>query len=159
MKKLLTVILLTTVSLTLSGCFSKGYKSDTHVGREQAEEILRCFNEDDIEGLKSMFCKEVSNTYNLDEEIAEAMNFFDGKAISHDKVRVAGGDSIREGRVVDRHIDYSIFNIKTNSNKNYRIVTHSYLVYDKNSDCIGITYLKVIDSNTNQMVQIGEYVY
>lgn len=159
MKKLLTIILLLIITLTVSGCFSSGKKSDTAIGREQAEEILRCLNEDDIEGLKSMFCKGISDTHNLDKEIAEAMEFFDGEAVSHDKVLVGGGDLLKEGKIVDRHIGYSILNIKSNKGNNYKIVTHSYLIYDMNTDYIGITYLKVIDNNTEQMVQIGDYVY
>ena len=159
MKKLLSVILLLIMTLTVSGCFSSSNKSDTSIGREQAEEILRCLNEDDIEGLKSMFCKEISDTHNLDKEIAEAMEFFDGESVSHDKVLVGGGQSVENGKIVDRHIRYAILNIKSNTEKKYKIVTHSYLDYDKNSDCIGITYLKVINNATDDFVQIGEYVY
>ncbi len=159
MKKILTVILLIIAPLTLSGCFSKGYKSDITVGREQAEEILRCFNEDDIEGLKSMFCKEVSNTHNLDEEIAEAMDFFDGEAISHDKVLVGGGDSVREGKIVEKHIWYNIRNIKCNTQKTYFIATSSYLSYDRKPDCIGVTFITVFDEDTGDKIEIGEDVY
>ena len=65
MKKILTFILFLITLITISSCFSSSNKSgvssvnksDTSIGREQAEEILRCFNEEDIEGLKSMFCK------------------------------------------------------------------------------------------------------
>ena len=159
MKKLLSVILLLIATMTFSGCFSSGNKSDTAIGREQAEEILRCLNEDDIEGLKSMFCKEISDTHNLDKEIAEAMEFFDGEADSYDKVLVGGGESIESGKVVDKHIWYNIKNIKCNTQKTYFIATSSYLLYNKKPDCIGITFITIFDEDTGDKLEIGEDVY
>jgi len=158
MKKILTIVILMIILITLSGCLSIDLQSDTKIGREQAEEILRCFDEEDIEGLKSMFCKKISDTYNLDRQIKEAMDFFDGKTISHDDVLVGGGDSVRDGKVVDKHISYMILNIQSSTEKKYKIDTHSYLVYD-DEDYIGMTHIKIFDCETDESIQIGEYIY
>ena len=156
MRKL--IIVFVTISLTLfCGCAVR--TQDVTSGRELGKEVLRCFDEEDSEGLKALFCAEIQNTHNLDKEIAEAMNLYEGTMISCGKALVSGGEAVDNGKLTDKHIGSSVDEIKTNQGKEYEIVTHSYLIYDKNPRCIGITYLKLFDESTGEMVQIGEYVY
>ena len=156
MRKL--IIVFVTISLTLfCGCAVR--TQDVTSGRELGKEVLRCFDEEDSEGLKALFCAEIQNTHNLDKEIAEAMNLYEGTMISCGQALVSGGEAVDNGKLTDKHIGCSVDEIKTNQGKEYEIVTHSYLIYDKNPRCIGITYLKLFDESTGEMVQIGEYVY
>lgn len=157
MKKVITIFI-SIILVLVTGCNRINYINSTQKGIEQSEEILRCFDENDIEGLKSLFCEEINDTHNLEQEITEAMEFYKGTSNSYDKVLIDGGEAVVDGIITDKHIGYSIDNIETNENMVYRIVTHSYLVYECDINYVGITYLKVIDNNSDVKVQIGEYI-
>lgn len=145
------------ITIALTGCV-KGYVNQEKYGREQVIEILRCFDEKDVSSLKAMFCEKVASTHDLDKEITEAMNLYNGKSVSHDKVQFGGGDTGYHGVITDSHIGYSINNIETDDDSVYRIVTHSYIVYQNDPSCIGITYLTLIDEKSEGEIEIGEYV-
>ncbi len=157
MKRNSVLCLILIIALTLSGC-AKGRINKGKYGRKQVTEILRCFDERDIAGLKAMFCEKVASTHDLDKEITEAMNLYNGKSVSHDKIQVGGGDTGYHGVITDNHIRYTIKNIKTDSGSLYTIGTHSYIIYEKDPSCIGITYLNFVIKETGEMIEIGEYV-
>lgn len=159
-KKFFRIILVCAVfSLTLGGCSNNNYINEIKIGNEQATEILRCFDESDRQTLKNLFCEQSIETYDIDKEIEEAMSFYVGKCLDHDNILINDGGKKENGTVVDSHIEYSIDNIKTDKDGEYTIVTHSYIVYQRNPKCVGITYLKIINNETDETVQIGEYVY
>lgn len=157
MKRKFFICIMLGITMVLTGCV-KGYVNQGKYGREQAEEILRCFDEKDVSSLKAMFCEKVASTHDLDKEITEAMNLYNGKSISHDKIQVGGGDTGYHGVITDNHIWYNINNIKTDSGSFYTIATHSYIIYEKDPTCIGITYLTFIDENSHEKIEIGDYV-
>lgn len=140
-------------------CSNNKYINEVKIGNEQAIEILRCFDENDKQALKSLFCEQSIETHDIDKEIEEALNFYVGTCSSHDNVSIADGGQREHGVIVDSHIEYLINNIKTDKGSEYTIVTHSYIVYQRNPKCVGITYLKVYNNETDEVVQIGEYVY
>jgi len=159
MKKLFLVIVALSFVLSLSGCNDSRSVNTRKASHDQAKEILRCLDEDDVEGLKSLFCEKVATSHDLDKEIAAAMDFYEGKSVSFGNIVVSGGDSMRDGEFVDIHIEYSIDNLETDEAMQYTIVTASYLVYKENPQCIGITYMKIIDADTETEFQIGEHVW
>ena len=157
MKRNSVLCLILIIALALSGC-AKGRINKGKYGRKQVTEILRCFDERDIAGLKAMFCEKVASEHDLDSEIKDAMDLYNGKSISHDKVQFGGGELIYHGEIVDDHIGYLIENIETDKESNYCIATHSYIIYQDDPSCIGMTYLTLFDNNTNENIKIGEYV-
>ena len=52
------------------------------VARLQSVDVINYFKNEDIEGLKDMFCKTTSETHNLDKEIQGAFDYINGKIIS-----------------------------------------------------------------------------
>ncbi len=150
-KCLIIISLLCCICLSGCGGVNPQYK--------QASEIIRCLDENDAEALKGMFCERVVKAYDIDSQISEAMEFYSGTAVSCNKALIGGGSAYDDGVLTDKHIEYSVNNIKTNTENSYEIVTHSFLVYARDPRCVGITYLKVFDENTGEMIQIGEYVY
>ena len=158
MKKLFLVILALSFVLSLSGCNDIQSVNTRKASHDQAKEILRCLDEDDAEGLKSMFCEKVASSHDLDKEIAAAMKFYEGKIVSFGNIVVGGGDSMRDGEFVDIHLGYSIREIETDADTMYEIVTHSYLVYKKDPTCIGMTYLAIYNTETKENIEIGEFV-
>jgi hydrogenase maturation factor len=159
MKKLFLVIVALSFVLSLSGCNDSRSVNTRKASHDQAKEILRCLDEDDAEGLKSLFCEKVASSHDLDKEIAEAMDFYEGKSVSFGNIVVRGGDSLRDGEWTDIHIGYLIEKIQTDTDKNeYKINTHSYLINKDNPTCIGITYLHIYNTETGDKVEIGEFV-
>ena len=158
MKRCVIAVVILSLIISVTGCNRDKYINQTKASHDQATEILRCLDEDDTEGLKSMFCEEVASSHDLDEEIAEAMEFYKGKSVSFSSISLGGGDSMEDGELTDSHIGYSIRGVETDEDATYKIVTHSYLVYKENPDFIGITYITIIDKETDARVELGEYV-
>jgi len=158
MKKYFLAVVALSLILAVTGCNRDKYINQTKASHDQATEILRCLDEEDVEGLKSMFCGEVASSHDLDEEIVEAMEFYSGKSVSFSSILVGGGDSMEDGELTDSHIEYSIESVETDEDATYKIVTHSYLVYKENPKFIGITYITIIDTETDARVELGEYV-
>lgn len=165
MKKIYLLIL--SLLLIVSSC---GYKTEkpspSQVAKSQASTIIECFNTGEIEKLKLLFCENIQNTHNLEKEIAEAIEFIDGKIVSEGDWygMYAGGESIRDGKLVKQDIHPGMQNVKTDNGSIYRIVFSSYLVYAENSDNIGMTYITIYDetcgySENNDKCTIGKVIY
>ena len=155
MKRNAFLCLILIIALALSGC-AKGRINKGKYGREQVTEILRCFDERDIAGLKAMFCEKVASEHDLDSEIKDAMELYNGKSISHDKVQFGGGEAVYHGVMNESHIWYNINNLETDNGSVYTIATFSYIVYEDDPSCIGISYLNLINENTHEKIEIGE---
>lgn len=156
MRKL--IIVFVTISLTLfCGCAVR--TQDVTSGRELGKEVLRCFDEEDSEGLKALFCEEIQNTHNLDREIAEAMKLFDGEIVSYDKTfNVAEGETIIDGQVIDKNIAPYITQIKTSTGQKLEVSCFAYIVCDKYPKRVGLTRVTLFFEN-EQTYTIGEVIY
>ena len=100
MKKCVLVVLILFLIISVSGCVPSGYVSEDLESYKQAREILRCLDEEDVEGLKSMFCERVASTHDLDEEITAAMEFYQGKSTSFPDLSIGGGYWTNDGEYV-----------------------------------------------------------
>ncbi len=162
MKKTKNTIIIITFLILL--CFLTGciFIKDKNRGEsyDKSVEILRCFDKKDAEGLKKHFCQYTKEDVSIDAEIHEAFDFFKGKSV-YFKFAYNGGiaGSWRDGKAVDEHIEPEIQDISTELGNTYRIYFHEYLTYEKDKKCVGITHMIVFDENTDEAVQIGEYVY
>lgn len=97
---------------------------------EMSEEIMRCFNEEDTEGLKSMFFANDLPTNNLDKQIKEAFEFYKGPSVSYEFNMVASGEDVSNGETTKLDIEASNNDIKTESDEIYKIIFHSYIIYN-----------------------------
>lgn len=118
------------------------YLYTTPSGVETAKEVLRCFNEKDSDGLKSLFCKAISPE-SLDKQIEKAFNCFKGNYVSHLSISASSSKSVREGKIVKYHTSPFIWKIKTDENTAYDIIIYMYRVNDKNPDYIGISMISL----------------
>lgn len=159
MKKTIILIMLLIFISLLTGCMFVKDKTKSE-SYDKSVEILRCFDEKDTEALKKLFCQHIQNDSNIGKEIEEAFALYDGKAVSF-KFNYSGGvsGSWRDGRAVDEHISPNVEEIITDSDNVYLICYHEYLTYVKDEKCVGITYIRIFNEETDEMVQIGEYVY
>lgn len=140
MRKL--IIVFVTISLTLfCGCAVR--TQDVTSGRELGKEVLRCFDEEDSEGLKALFCEEIQNTHNLDEDIKNAMDIYQGKTISYKIIGGTGGETVENGKIVLKDENIQIGEIKTDTGNEYVIVIYSYVINEEYPNRIGISAIDI----------------
>lgn len=155
-KKIFITLICTTLLFMLSGCnTAKGDISPY----DCCNEIIRCLEEKDNESLKNMFCSKTLSGYSaLNDEINEAMKFFEGQVISHDNFQYPSGAKKEKGKWVE--YDYSPYmdNIKTDKNKTYNIKFYLITVYEAETERVGISEISVKDENGKQCL-IGDYYY
>ena len=160
MKRMSLFSILISVVCILPGCgFNNKPTESQKISDEKSIEIVRCFDEKDVNGLKSLFCDKVQTTYNLDDEIQTAFDFYEGKSESYDLNYGGTAGGWDDGECIDEHISPKIENLKTSAGNTYRIPYHEYVIYKENPKCVGITYIRIYNETTKEMVQIGEYVY
>lgn len=154
MKRIIIFLSVLLAILMLAGCRN----SRAEVGKKLGYEVLRCFDEEDTEALKNLFCDKVRSSPDLDKEIKEAMNFYSGESVSHDSIDVGGGTTVRDGNIVKFDVVPCVRNIITSSDEKYKISIHSYIIYEESKDSVGITYISVYgDDGTKYM--IGDLIY
>lgn len=159
MKRILSVILLLIMTLTFSGCIFSTGPSAT----EMAKSALECFDNDDVEGLKSLFCEEVlSDVDDLDEQIEEAFAFYQGKSISKGPIGSSSEKKYREGNIVECSVEPYIADIKTDSGKEYDILVYTYTVNEAKPERVGIYLISIYTCDENDElilgIEIGEFL-
>lgn len=144
MKKVL-VLFLTASIIILSGC-GKRHIQPWRVAKQYAETAIDCTIRRDIEGIKEMFCEEIQETHDLDEEIEELLDFIDGNIISYDEPdgKPSGSSSDWDG-VIDQAISGYIDEIKTDKGGRYRINVYGFTEHRNHKEYIGITCMDIID--------------
>ena len=103
-------------------------------------EIIRCLEEKDAKSLKTLFSVEVSNAVDIDKQIQEAMEFYDGKTIKNGEFNHCSlwqSDS-ESGRYVYKCTHSEMFDIITESGKVYSLDIINVVVDDKNPDKLGL---------------------
>ncbi|MDE7253587.1 MAG: DUF5104 domain-containing protein [Acetatifactor sp.] len=140
------------VFITLTGCATPAprtestYINHARVARLQSEEILLGVLNKDAEAIADLFCPYVKENYpNLEEDIADWIEFIDGDILSYDAPEGArgGGTTTAEDGVVEQSINGGIDNIKTSSGKTYRIGHGGYSVYKEHPDYVGVTSVTI----------------
>ncbi len=163
------IIILSVIILifSLSSCFaSPDIIRDENSGiigvdvtdkNDLAIEVLRCLDEDDAEALKSLFCEKVMNSADIDEQIAEGFEFYEGKMISRDEhIGSGGSDSYRDGRCIYRYILPTLYDVVTDSGEKYDIWINSYPIYEEKPQLIGIHHIEIIRERDDAVCTIGQ---
>lgn len=154
MKYIAGVVICIIAIITMTSC--KSVPKEMGVN-EYSKEVLRCFDEEDSEGLKALFCAEIQNTHNLDKEIAEAMEFFEGKVISYDdNFNGRSGQSVDDGEVTEKHFVPIIDDITTDSGVTYKITFYYYKVNTKDENRVGINNIVIRNKDTDTRYIIGD---
>ena len=149
-------IMVMLICLNFSGCTM--FSSKPSYLKTQSDEIVRCFDEKDAESLKNLFCTNSQNYYDLDTEIQNAFDLYDGKSESY-KINAKGGwaGGYDDGVCVDRHNSPTIENIKTCEEKEYNISYCVYQIYKDDGGREGIGVIGLYDKEWNLLAGIGGY--
>lgn len=161
MKKIISIFIsLVLVIYGFTGCIddkSSVSPPPDEMARLQSIDIIKYFENKDIDGLKSMFCNKVQSEHNLDKEIEGAFEFIKGKIISYDEPDgTSGGGLIKDGIRVELILRGKITNIKTDKGYVYRVTFSSYGIHESDPDRIGISQLSVFSQNDSRYI-IGDY--
>ncbi len=90
----LIITLLISSTLITSGCGISSPNVKEEVNK-QCEELMDCFGKDDTNGIKNLFCPVVSDSPNFDNNLLEAVEFFEGTVTSYD-IKGIGSDQKTE---------------------------------------------------------------
>ena len=167
MKKCLKIFLILLITLCFSSCQISQYEVQGLTIKDKTKsacydksvEILRCFDEKDAEGLKSLFCQYSQDNPNISKEIEDAFDFYKGKSVSF-KFAYNGGvaGSWRDGKAVDEHVTPEMENITTDLGNIYRILYSEYLTYKEDEKRVGITFILLYDEENDGMIKIGKSI-
>lgn len=156
MKKLLSVILLLIMTLTFSLTSCDTSSDEISSLKVTAEEVVRCFDEDDVDALRLLFCKNTLNeALDIESQIETAFGYYDGKSKSHTFSYMGFDGCSIEGKWTDKHSIVRIKDIRTSTGKSYWITYTQYLIYDNDSERIGIIGMSLRDENLNVIAEIG----
>jgi hypothetical protein len=146
--------------LLLSSCdafadVSYGFKEMEYT-QTQMDKIVACFDNNDVEGLKMMFCPKKQRDKTLEEQIKTAYELYEGKSktYSYDNTSMMGGGK-RNGKWVNRNYSPLIKDIQTDKGKEYSISYSEYTVYEYDNSVVGILYVYLLDSNGDILSEIG----
>ncbi len=154
MKKIVLIIIVFLIAI-LSGCSTN--RSTVDVARD----VLYCFDNDDVESLKKLFCAAtLSTTDNLDTQIEEAFDFYEGKCVSYGFINSPSQKSVRNGKTVSLKNNPLISYIKTDSGKEYAIKVYMYCINVNYPEKVGISKISVYTYNNEYELvldaEIGE---
>lgn len=118
------------VCLLFSGCFFLEYSGPS--ATEMAKSALLCFDNNDVEGLKSLFCEEIlSDVDNLDKQIEEAFELYEGKCVNRGGISNPSSKSYRDGKIVLYNVSPLISDIETDEGKKYDLKLYTYTINEK----------------------------
>ena len=126
---------------------------DDSPAEEYAVKVMDCFINEDVEGLKKLFCEKVNHGTDLDEEITEAFEFIDGNIISYDDdISCSSRVAYDEGKVSERYYGPFVGNITTDKNKVYTMNISLYTVYEKDDRYVGVDAIVVCNSDGDKII-------
>jgi hypothetical protein len=116
---------------------------------EISQNIVKCFNENNVQGLKTLLCNKTQNLSDIDEQIQAGFDIINGNIISFDEndLNVSEGQSISNGTTTKLDRIWSINDITTDSSETYSISVRINIIYEEDKAREGITELIVSDSS------------
>ena len=153
MKRMILILLFAVMCLSLTSCT---IETKENVVDRYSNEVLRCFDERDAEGLKEMLCPKITQMYDIDEQIETAMNFYVGSNSSHGSITGGEGEGVDEGVKIYHRISPRIQDITTDSGNSYEIKFYMYIVCEENQEKVGISEITITNEYGEECV-IGDY--
>ena len=98
MKKLTAIILAAVVlcSCVLSSCGSD-FKTQSMYANDILKELITAIENDDNEAVEKMFSENARRSSELEDQVQEMLDYFEGEVIEYDKIKDCSGDEARSG--------------------------------------------------------------
>ena len=133
--------------------------------KQMSNAIIKCFTEKDKEALKDLFCEQVRNSPDFDEEIDKAFEYCkcDIYITSTIKDSASGGSYTEYGKRLEWYVgpDIPYFEILTETDSGdmesryYAIYYYWQIIYEADKTLEGLHYIEIELLNVDSMV-IGE---
>ena len=129
----------------LTGCSDRNGQNPNKIAISLGDSIMSYIEKKDCDGLVNMFSTYTKNSYDLEKEVANLINFIDGTVVSYGDVsRSSALKSSDKGRF--RNIYYiRIEDIKTDSSKQYEILYSFYISNNEDDSYNGLIAIRVAD--------------
>ena len=152
-KRILLFLVFAMVTLFFCGCGIKVVSQQKQANIILNELIVALENED-AEAIKSMLAADLTvSSESIDDEIQDALELFDGKVISYDKLEtVSGGESFDNGaltysRISNGHTEKIVTDTDT-----YKMSFSAILINKKKKTQEGLWQICIENSNGNYVI-------
>ncbi len=132
---------------------------DYPFAEETAKNVLKYLEHDENESLMKMFAESVIFKYDINKQIDDAMEFFQGESASYENIRCGIRESsYREESYTYKSVRIVVENVVTDSNEEYDIELEYILVSEEDETQVGISKLFIRDSDDplRNLCLIGE---
>lgn len=148
------ICMILALATLLSGCnLNLKYLS---ADKKECKALLNYLSEHNAEGLKSMFCNIISASKDFDEQIQNALDFFEGTITARPSVSTGYTQTVHYGEYKLWNNSATITNIVTSADKKYKIMFNSYIAYAADRNREGIAELTIECSDGTKCV-VGDY--
>lgn len=135
-------------------------------------EIIRCFDEGDEEGLKSLFCEKSRSDPDFDTQVSQAFAFLKGDIQDcYIDTFAGGGQSMDNGKITEWDVSPEINDIRTYEHisladqtdglrfavRTYEIDYYWKITNDEDISLVGLQYLTINYADVSE-ITIGEYI-
>ncbi len=137
------------------------YEDQEYMEEVYVKDVLRCLDEEDVDGFKELFSEyAITQMNDLDEQIQTAMEVYDGKTVSYEKVDAGSAGGHSYGHYYRKSISTYIEGVVTDTGKKYIIFFKVRVVVDEDISKEGMTRFVIIDAETDEkVVKIGNINY
>lgn len=143
-------LILMSFLICLVGCSRKSFDSND-IATNQCEQIIKCISDEDSTTLKSLFCQNVLDFTNLEEQIKIVFNLFKDKNIVSYDIQVGSeSKAIDKGSVSRLEVYPIIKKVILSDNSEYEIYFYSYIVYTPDDKNEGISEITITDKVGNE---------
>lgn len=170
-KKISVLLILSLIVLFSTGCdyfppdgstfISNVIDAFDRIDRQKlARDIVECFNNEDVEGLKDMFCNYVKDRHDLDAEISNAFDYLNGRITKWHYEKGSEGKSTEYGRTTYLSYVTILEDISTESDDaNTYQISYGYRerCYDY-KETEGLTCLAVYRTPVGEEITFEDYM-
>lgn len=121
-------------------------------------DVIRCLDENDVETLESMFSVYAMELSDVHTQIEEAMDVYDGTAISCDNYSFSySKEYTKDGYSYAKCACVKMRSVVLDTGKEYYIEVEIALV-ERDTEKEGIKYIKIIDCDTSEiLINVGKF--
>ena len=122
-------------------------------------DFIEALETENAEKINDLFCEDIKKSHDLSAEISGMFEFLGGTVVSYSDYTQSTreGDSYRQGKCVNHHVNVKFRQIKLDNGKTFQLSFYANLVNVDKPDRVGIEFIRIIDENNAEYL-VGEYL-
>lgn len=151
MKKLMCMTMIFTICLS-SCSIPQKLKTQSMYANDILNDLIVAMESDDSESIKMMFSENVRNSPELEEQIQEMLDYFEGKVEEFDEIKDCSGDEARRnGEIEYSHITNAQCD-KIATDKYTYMLSFAYYIVDENKNDEGMHRIWIGKSEDDYLI-------